>query len=182
MTFETHKVIYNSAEENKILLGKEVYFANDLLELSHNVEKENIGARAILLQVDDDTLPFKVKLPSGCETWVKLLYPIPEENITHIVKDEEKSFVPEPHYRPFNNISELEKRWSEINPADKPRFVMPLIWVSYKVENANSPVTIQMITAFTSNGVEMGAEFMSWEYLFEKMVFLDGTPCGVLVG
>ena len=187
MLFETHKVIYNGKQENAGLIGKEVYFANDLLELNLNVEKENIGSRAVLLQIDEDTLPFKVQLPSGCETWVKLIYPIPEENTIRIVKDEpeneeKKEVIDEPHYRAFNGIDELIQRWNFINPCSRPAYTMPLIWVKYKTPHIDEKsATRQLITAFTNTGVEMGAEFMTWEYFFERMEFLDGTPCGVLI-
>ena len=191
MLFVTHKVIYDGRQENSDLIGKEVYFANDLLELNLNVEKENIGSRAVLLKIDEDNLPFKVQLPSGCETWVKLIYPIPEENTIRIVKDEEEKgvidephceVIDEPHYRAFNGIDELIERWNFLNPCTRPSYTMPLIWVKYKIPDIDKKSsTRQLITAFANTGVEMGAEFMTWEYFFEKMEFLDGTPCGVLI-
>ena len=187
MLFETHKVIY-SGKDAENLIGKEFYYSNDLLELCLDVEKENIYSRAILVKADDDLLPFKMRDSGGHEVWVKLLYPIPEENIIHIVKDEEETekevideqpseVIDEPHYRAFNGVDELIVRWNFINPCTRPAHTMPLIWVKYKDSN-----TKQLVTAFADNGVEMGAEFMTWEYFFEKMEFLDGTPCGVLVG
>lgn len=177
MLFETHKVIYRGVDCED-LIGKEVYFANDLLELNIAVEKDNIGNRGKLLKVDDDTMPFKVQLPSGCETWVKLIYLIPEDDIIVITEDEPSE---EPEYRPFENGDELISRWNEINPVTRPQYTMPLIWVRYKtVPNDAHEPTVQMITAFADTGVEMGAEFQSWKALFERMVFLDGTPCGVL--
>ena len=192
MLFETHKVIY-SGKDAENLIGKEFYYSNDLLELCLDVEKENIYSRAILVKADNDRLPFKMRDVGGHEVWVKLLYPIPEENIIHIVKDEEEKevideqpsevaneqpseVIDEPHYRAFNGVDELIQRWNDLNPCTRPSYTMPLIWVKYKDSN-----TRQLVTAFADNGVEMGAEFMTWEYFFEKMEFLDGTPCGVLI-
>ena len=192
MLFETHKVIY-SGKDAENLIGKEFYYSNDLLELCLDVEKENIYSRAILVKADNDMLPFKMRDVGGHEVWVKLLYPIPEENIIHIVKDEEEKeviteqpsevaneqpseVIDEPHYRAFNDVYELIERWNFLNPCTRPANTMPLIWVKYKDSN-----TRQLVTAFADNGVEMGAEFMTWEYFFEKMEFLDGTPCGVLI-
>jgi len=183
MIFETHKVIYSGAEENGDLLGKVVYFANDLLELSLNVEKENASSMAILVSIDNDTLPFKVRLQSGCETWVKLLYPLPEVKPCVVNSEEEKvTEGVDPQFRPFANVDELIERWNFLNPCTRPNYTMPLIWVRYKavVNDAHNP-TVQLITAFSDLGVEMGAEFMTWDYLFERMEFLDGTPCGVLL-
>lgn len=192
MLFETHKVIY-SGKDAENLIGKEFYYSNDLLELCLDVEKENPYSRAILVKADNDMLPFKMRDVGGHEVWVKLLYPIPEENIIHIVKDEEEKevideqpsevaneqpseVIDEPHYRAFNSVDELIERWNFLNPCTRPAYTMPLIWVKYKDSN-----TIQLVTAFADNGVEMGAEFMTWEYFFEKMEFLDETPCGVLI-
>ena len=192
MLFETHKVIY-SGKDAENLIGKEFYYSNDLLELCLDVEKENIYSRAILVKADNDMMPFKMRDVGGHEVWVKLLYPIPEENIIHIVKDEEEKevideqpsevtneqpseVIDEPHYRAFNGVDELIERWNFLNPCTRPAHTMPLIWVKYKDSN-----TKQLVTAFADNGVEMGAEFMTWEYFFEKMDFLDGTPCGVLI-
>ena len=186
MLFETHKVIY-SGKDAENLIGKEFYYSDDLLELCLDVEKENIYSRAILVKADNDMLPFKMRDVGGHEVWVKLLYPIPEDNIIHIVKDEEKNaicladeqpseVIDEPHYRAFNGVNELLMRWLEFCNHDRPSFTMPLIWVKYKDSN-----TRQLVTAFADNGVEMGSEFMTWEYFFEKMEFLDGTPCGVLI-
>lgn len=193
MLFETHKVIY-SGKDAENLIGKEFYYSNNLLELCLDVEKENPYSRAILVKADNDMLPFKMRDVGGHEVWVKLLYPIPEENIIHIVKDEpetesainypsevlpneeEKEVIDEPHYRAFNDVDELIVRWNFLNPNPRPAYTMPLIWVKYKDSN-----TRQLVTAFADNGVEMGAEFMTWEYFFEKMEFLDGTPCGVLI-
>ena len=191
MLFETHKVIY-SGKDAENLIGKEFYYSNDLLELCLDVEKENIYSRAILVKADNDMLPFKMRDVGGHEVWVKLLYPIPEENIIHIVKDEpeteinyprevlpneeEKEVIYEPHYRAFNSVEELIERWNFLNPCTRPAHTMPLVWVKYKDSN-----TRQLVTAFADNGIEMGAEFMTWEYFFEKMEFLDGTPCGVLI-
>lgn len=192
MLFETHKVIYSGKDADK-LIGKEFYYSNDLLELCLDVEKENIYSRAILVKADNDMLPFKMRDVGGHEVWVKLLYPIPEENIIHIVKDEEKKeviteqpsevideqpseVIDEPHYRAFNSVGELIERWNDLTPCTRPLCTMPLVWVKYKDSN-----TIQLVTAFADNGVEMGSVFMTWEYFFEKMEFLDGTPCGVLI-
>ena len=187
MKFETHKVIYNGKDAEN-LIGKEFYYSNDLLELYLDVEKENIYSRAILVKADRDFLPFKMRDIGGNEVWVKLLYPIPEENIIHIVKDKPETesannypvlpneVIDEPHYRAFNSVDELVERWGFINPCLRPDCTMPLIWVKYKDSN-----TRQLITAFSDNGVEMGAEFRTWGYFFEKMEFLDGTPCGVLI-
>ena len=193
MLFETHKVIY-SGKDAENLIGKEFYYSNDLLELCLDVEKENIYSRAILVKADNDMLPFKMRDVGGHEVWVKLLYPIPEENIIHIVKDEEgaKSDCPdypsevideqpsevidEPHYRAFNGVDELVEVWRNKVTCTRPPYTMPLIWVKYKDSN-----TRQLVTAFADNGVEMGSEFMTWEYFFEKMEFLDGTPCGILI-
>lgn len=138
MLFETHKVIY-SGKDAENLIGKEFYYSNDLLELCLDVEKENLCLRAILVKAENDMLPFKMRDVGGHEVWVKLLYPIPEENIIHIVKDEEeteKEVIDEPHYRAFNGVDELIERWNFINPCSRPAYTMPLVWLKYKDSNS----------------------------------------------
>lgn len=83
--------------------------------------------------------------------------------------DEEKS-----EYRPFNSVDELIQRWNFLNPCTRPAYTMPLIWVKHKGSE-----TVELITAFCKDGVEMGGTYMTWGYFFDAMVFLDNSPCGV---
>lgn len=83
----------------------------------------------------------------------------------------------EKKYRPFMNFEELVRTFEARvckSPCKRPRFTMPIIWVRYKESN-----TIQMITSYSGNGVEMGGEFMEWESIYNKLLFLDNSPCGV---
>lgn len=182
MLFETHKVIY-SGDDDRLegLLEKEVYFAADLLELCKNVEKENISARGKLVKYDNDTMPFKIMYPSGVILWTKLVYPIPEENVIQVMHDVPpvppvKEEPVTPKYYPYSNVEELVNDWEQkFCPSKRPAHTMPLIWIKPKTSQV-----CELITSFTEEGVEVSGLYMEWAKLFENMVFLDGTPCGVL--
>jgi hypothetical protein len=92
-----------------------------------------------------------------------------EFNFDYVLDSEEKT-----GYRPFNNVDELIQRWNFLNPCTRPAYTMPLIWVKHKRSE-----TVELITAFCKDGVEMGSSYMTWGYFFDAMVFLDNTPCGV---
>ena len=190
--FDITKLLYKACSEADVWTEKkgEVYVGDTLAEIEFNVVHKNSAKRGKLVRIIEGTsYPFCIEGPDGVMQYFALAYPIPPnpEEIIEIVKDKEKNaiclaqkqsseVIDEPHYRAFNGVNELLFRWLEINAHDRPTFTMPLIWVKYKDSN-----TRQLVTAFADNGVEMGAEFMTWEYFFEKMEFLNGTPCGVLI-
>lgn len=178
MQFEITKVIYDGMAH--VPVGKEVYYANDLLELMNTVCKDNRNYRGKLMDADTTNIPFRIMRPSGDDTWAKLIYPIEETDTIEIVKEP----VNKPLYRPFENVNELLIAWDNMCIGSKRPFgTMPIIWVRYKkVENDAHAQTVQMITAFCENGVEMGAEFVTWDALFNRMEFLNGNVCGIING
>lgn len=158
MIFDITKVCYKSSKD---LLGQEVYFAQTLQALEEIVAKENSLYKGYVTALDKEgsTVPFCV----GGHIWVNYIYPIEKKNV-----------LMSPKYRPFNNVDELVSKWNFLNPCTRPAYTMPLIWVKHK----NSD-TIELITAFCKDGVEMGGSYMTWDFFFDAMVFLDNTPCGV---
>ena len=166
MTFEVHKVVDEGKSGTKYI-GQKVFFADTILGLMKAVES---GIPAKLEEVDTRiSTPFVFWSDDGGWVSYRFIYPA----------EEEKEKVTK--YRPFSSSEELidfyDKRVCP-NPVKRPPYTMPLIWVKYNAEKSS---TIQLITAFTNTGVEMGAEYMAWDYFFEKMVFLDNTPCGVKI-
>lgn len=158
MTFDITKVCY---EPKKELLGTKVYYHNRLNLLDTVVTEENGVYSGVIDKVDeteDNTMPFRV---SGI--WCSLVYPVEEPKGGSL-----------PKYRPFNNVDELVSRWDSINPCTRPANTMPLIWVKHKESE-----TVELITAFCKDGVETSAEYRTWGTLFDTMVFLDNSPCGV---
>ena len=162
MTFDITKVCYKPKKE---LLGTKVYFHKNLNLLATVVTEENGVYTGVVDKIDksDTNMPFCV---SGI--WCSLVYPV----------EEEPKEVSLPKYRPFADMKEFidtyETRVSK-NPSKNPPYTMPLIWVKYK----NSE-TVELITAFCKDGVEMSSStYMTWGYFFDAMVFLDNTPCGV---
>lgn len=164
MRFDVHKVVDN-VEVGMTLIGSRGYYGDTLVELENNVVNED-GERELGAIEKDRNDPFGGILLNGSHYFARYYYP-----------------VEEPKYRPFVCVDELlstfENRVCK-NPNTRPPFTMPLIWVRYKVPVTETG-TIQLVTAFSKDGVEMGAEFMTWGYFFEKMEFLDGTPCGVKI-
>lgn len=168
MRFDVHKVV-DSVETGMTLIGSRGYYGDTLVELENNVINED-GERELFVIDKDRNDPFGGKLLNGCPFFSRYYYPVEEKK-------------EEPKYRPFVCVDELLSTFDNRvckNPNARPPFTMPLIWVKYKAP-ATETSTVQMLTAFSKDGVEMGAEFMSWEYFFEKMEFLDNTPCGVKI-
>lgn len=173
MRFDVHKVVDN-AETGKTLIGSKGYFGDSLVELENNVVNED-SKRELCVVDKNRTLPFGFQLDdrwTHCLYFARYYYPVEEKK-------------EEPKYRPFVCVDELLSTFVNRvceSPNVRPPFTItrPLIWVRYKVPVTQIGTT-QMVTAFSKDGVEMGAEFMSWEYFFEKMEFLDGTPCGVKI-
>lgn len=157
MTFDITKVCYKPSEE---LLGEEVYFAQSLQALEEIVTEENgvYKGRVTRLDKESSAMSFCV---GGI--WVNYIYPTGKKKETM-----------SPKYRPFKNVDELIQRWNFLNPCTRPPYTMPLIWVKHKHSE-----TVELITAFCKDGVEMGGTYMTWGYFFDAMVFLDNSPCGV---
>ena len=78
-------------------------------------------------------------------------------------------------YRPFNDTTEFIVEYeTRIGNNKNPPNTMPLIWVKHKDSE-----TVELITAFCKDGVEMGGTYMTWGFFFDAIVFLDKSPCGV---
>ena len=157
MTFDITKVCYKPNEE---LLDQEVYFAQSLMALETIVTEENGVYKGNVIRLDKEgsTMPFCV---GGI--WVNYIY------LTG-----KKKVLMSPKYRPFNSVDELIERWNFLNPCTRPSYTMPLIWVKHKESD-----TVELVTAFCKDGVEMGGSYMTWDLFFDTMVFLDNSPCGV---
>lgn len=78
--------------------------------------------------------------------------------------------------RPFKDCNELCDFWIQkfVKGGSLTDFQMPFIWIKDKDNKKH------LITDFYDNAVGMGICLCSYSFqeLFEKFVFLDGTPCG----
>ena len=158
MTFDITKVCYKPSEE---LLGQEVYFAQSLQALEEIVTEENgvYKGRVTRLDKESSTMPFCV---GGM--WVNNIYPTGK-----------KIETVSPKYRPFNDTNEFIAEYEKRTGNNKnPICTMPLIWVKHKHSE-----TVELITAFCKDGVEMGSSYMTWGFFLDAMIFLDNSPCGV---
>ena len=158
MTFDITKVCYKASEE---LLGEEVYFAQSLPALEEIVTTENGVYKGCVTRLDKEssTMPF-----CAGGIWANYIYLTGKKNV-----------LMSPKYRPFNDTTEFIVEYeTRIGNNKNPPNTMPLIWVKHK-----GGETIELITAFCKDGVEMGGTYMTWGYFLDDMVFLDNSPCGV---
>ena len=164
MTFEVHKVVDEFYEK---WIGKKVYYADDLLNLMMYVEGKKEEEPAKVCKKGSPSHPFWIEDDMGNADIWKYIYPA-----------EDIEMPKEEKYRPFESVDELVDvfKMHVCNNPKMPPNAMPLIWLKYK--NSNS---VCMVTGFTDNGIEMGAEFQSWGFLIERMTFFNGYPCGVKV-
>lgn len=158
MTFDITKVRYKPSKE---LLGEEVYFAQSLQTLEEIVTTKNGVYKGCVTNVDmnDPTNPFCIN-----GIWVNYIYLTGKKNV-----------LMTPKYRSFADVNEFIAEYGKrIGNNNNPPNTMPLIWVKHKESE-----TVELITAFCKDGVEMGGAYMTWDIFFDTMVFLDNTPCGV---
>lgn len=159
MEFNLDYVLDSMEDVARLRPGQMVICADSIKELKACVEDKNCSPQKFVGE-GTDFYPFEVENALGATDAFRYVY----------VVEEEKS-----EYRPFNNVDELIQRWNFLNPCTRPAYTMPLIWVKHKGSE-----TVELITAFCKDGIEMGGTYMTWGYLFDAMVFLDNTPCGVI--
>ena len=79
-------------------------------------------------------------------------------------------------YVPFENTQELIEAWEKKYPTnkDRPNGTMPLIWIMPKDNKRN----VSLIIEFGNLGVATSLNVITFEILFEKWLFADGSICG----
>lgn len=83
-------------------------------------------------------------------------------------------------YRPFANTDELIKVWNEKGGKwQKRELTMPHIWVQSKNSSMGLDNSGVLITGYFGTGVTVDGQLYSMSALFDELVFLDGSPCGV---
>lgn len=159
MEFNLDYVLDSFEDTKRLRPGQKVICADSIKELKACVEDKKHFSPQKFVDEGTDIYPFGVENALGLKDFFRYAY----------VVEEEKT-----EYRPFNNVDELIQRWNFLNPCTRPAYTMPLIWVKHKGSE-----TVELITAFCKDGVEMGSSYMTWGYFFDAMVFLDNSPCGV---
>lgn len=85
-------------------------------------------------------------------------------------------FKPEKKWRPFKDVDELKKVWSDKrSPLVRPDIEEPMIWV--KEKQGSRTIQIRGFD-YTNNWIYAG-RWCTFEALFNAFEFLDDTPCGV---
>ena len=52
--------------------------------------------------------------------------------------------------------------------------VFPVCWIKFKGTS-----NYYLITGIVNDGVWLSDQFLNWTELFNRVTFIDGTPCGV---
>ncbi len=164
------------------LIGKEVYY-NNMPLYCLNVANDNDGV-GILREIRKDCCkPFYVEIPS-IGTIINYACIIP--------KKEE----PKPEYIPFESVEEFVERYMEVKKGVKSNsFEDNLLQCGMGLKERGREYDVFcMVTELWDYGVVIGEEKMvirensvynnttSWRELYDKYVFIDGTPCGKLRG
>lgn len=108
----------------------------------------------------------------GANNWVDCDEPEWVDGCQFRVKPEEK------RYRPYESLDEMLSDFNKRFPtvAPKPAFSMPLVWIGLKGTSEKS-----MITRVHGLMVYAGEEPLSMRDLFDKWIYLDGSPVGMEV-
>ena len=140
MEFNLDYVLDSVGDASRLRPGQMVICANTIKELKACVEDKNCSPQKFVGEGTDiyptDIYPFEVENALGATDAFRYVYVVEEKK---------------PEYRPFNNVGELIQRWNFLSPCTRPAYTMPLIWVKHKGSE-----TVELITAFCKDGVEMG--------------------------
>ena len=154
MDFDITKVIFDVEDERvKNLIGKRVIFGTDIRSLKKDIEQYKVLSIGILRGVDKRTQYFV--FDNG--RYANVIYPDTEV---------------EGDYRPYKERQEVYNAAYDRSPKTPPD-ARPFVWIRHK-ESGN----ILLVTGYLTNGI-FADNFYSFEELFEKFEYLDGTPCGV---
>ena len=154
MDFDITKVIFDVCDARvKDLIGKKVVLGTNLFAISKDVERETDAFVDVLKGIDKIHGYFM--FDNG--RMANLIYPATEiEN----------------SYRPYKERQEVYNAAYDRSPKTPPD-ARPFVWIRHK-ESGN----ILLVTGYLTNGI-FADNFYSFEELFEKFEYLDGTPCGV---
>lgn len=158
MTFDKNKV-YTALNADEVKVGSKGYFADSLEDL-----------RAFVSEDDDPCTLFEVlgeeygrRFDEGGNPW----------NLFYLVEE-----PAEDKYRPYETTDEMIEDFKErakaygANPFKCPMFNSS-IWVKDKKTDCKS-----LITDSSKDMVFFSDTRFTTEELFDKYIYLDGTPCG----
>ena len=173
-------IVNPNKEGIESLIGKEVYYGDiPLYCIKGANENYKIG---ILREVrKNEAAPFYIEiLPMGCTLNFACMIPKKEE--------------PEPEYIPFESVEEFVERYMEVKKGVRSNsFEDNLLQCGMGLKERGRDYDVFcMVTELWDYGVVIGEEKMvirensvynnttSWRELYDKYVFIDGSPCGKL--
>lgn len=177
-TFEN--LIVNPEDSSlESLIGKEVYFGDMPITCIKNANgNHEVG---ILREIHEDIYcPFCVETPNRGRINYACIIPKKEE--------------PEPEYIPFESVEEFVARYMDVKKGVKSSsFEDNLLQCGMGLKERGRDYDVFcMVTELWDYGVVIGEEKMvlrensvynnttSWRELYDKYVFIDGSPCGKL--
>ena len=171
-------IIDPTSEEAKTCIGKRVYYSSNPASCLQYANDHDMECCKVLKGINPDSIyPFTLE----------------DSNIfcSCIILCEEE---PEPEYVPFGSIEEFVERYMEVKRGVKSNsFEDNLLQCGMGLKERGREYDVFcLVTELWDYGVVIGEEKMvirentvynnttSWRELYDKYVFIDGSPCGKL--
>lgn len=173
-------IIDPTSEDAKACIGKRVYYSTNPTSCLQYANDHEMNACKVLEGINpDDIYPFALK---GNNIFCSCIILCEEE--------------PEPEYVPFESVEEFVERYMEVKRGVKSNsFEDNLLQCGMGLKERGRDYDVFcMVTELWDYGVVIGEEKMvirdnsvynnttSWRELYDKYVFIDGSPCGKLRG
>lgn len=171
-------IVDPTSEEAKTCIGKRVYYSTNPTSCLQYANDHDMDCCKVLKGINlDDMYPFALKDSNiFCSCIILCL----EE--------------PEPEYVPFETMEEFVQRYMEVKKGVKSNsFEDNLLQCGMGLKERGRDYDVFcMVTELWDYGVVIGEEKMvirdnsvynnttSWRELYDKYVFIDGSPCGKL--
>lgn len=171
-------IIDPTSEEAKTCIGKRVYYSSNPTSCLQYANDHDMECCKVLKGINPDSIyPFTLE----------------DSNIfcSCIILCEEE---PEPEYVPFESVEEFVERYMEVKKGIKSNsFEDNLLQCGMGLKERGREYDVFcLVTELWDYGVVIGEEKMvirensvynnttSWRELYDKYVFIDGSPCGKL--
>lgn len=171
-------IIDPTSEEAKTCIGKRVYYSSNPASCLQYANDHDMDCCKVLKGINlDDIYPFILE---DNNIFCSCIIPCEEE--------------PEPEYVPFESVEEFVERYMEVKRGVKSNsFEDNLLQCGMGLKERGREYDVFcLVTELWDYGVVIGEEKMvirensvynnttSWRELYDKYVFIDGSPCGKL--
>lgn len=155
--------IYTMVNADKIKLGSEGYFADNIYYLQQAVQHDNIdtGYFGKVVDIKDIDTGFRFVADNGIR--FSLFYLVEEHG-----KEE---------LRPYKDMDEMVEDFKKRFNVNVPPYAMPLIWI--KTEDADKKYLIVRFASDITVCYNVEVYTLTLKDLAEAYTYLDGSPCGI---